>query len=103
MIDWDPAANAMGWQWSAGSGPDATPYFRVFNPVTQLEKFDKRRVYVDRWIAEGRRQPSDTALSYFEAIPKSWQMSPKDDYPEPVVAADEGRKRALGAYENRDF
>jgi deoxyribodipyrimidine photo-lyase len=40
LVDWDPASNAMGWQWSAGSGPDATPYFRVFNPETQAEKFD---------------------------------------------------------------
>ena len=37
LIDWDPASNAMGWQWSAGSGPDATPYFRVFNPVTNFK------------------------------------------------------------------
>ena len=45
LIDWDPAANAMGWQWAAGSGPDAAPYFRVFNPVTQLEKFDPKGHY----------------------------------------------------------
>jgi deoxyribodipyrimidine photo-lyase len=103
LIDWDPASNAMGWQWSAGSGPDATPYFRVFNPVTQLDKFDPDRAYVKRWIAEGRKNPSDTALSYFDAIPKSWQMAAEDDYPAPVMAADEGRKVALDAYENRGF
>ncbi len=103
LIDWDPASNAMGWQWSAGSGPDATPYFRVFNPVTQLDKFDKDRAYVKRWIAEGRKQPSDTALSYFDAIPRSWGLSADMPYPAPVVAADEGRKVALAAYENRDF
>ena len=88
---------------TAGSGPDATPYFRVFNPVTQLDKFDRDRAYVRRWIAEGRKNPSDTALSYFEAIPESWNMSPDDPYPEPVVAADAGRKAALDAYENRGF
>ena len=103
LIDWDPASNAMGWQWSAGSGPDATPYFRVFNPVTQLDKFDKNRDYVSRWIAEGRRNPADEALSYFDAIPRSWPLSPSDTYPAPVVPADEGRKRALSAYENRNF
>ncbi len=103
LIDWDPASNAMGWQWSAGSGPDATPYFRVFNPVTQLDKFDKDRAYVKRWIAEGRSAPSDTALSYFDAIPRSWHLSPKDAYPAPVVAADAGRRIALEAYENRRF
>lgn len=103
LIDWDPASNALGWQWSAGSGPDATPYFRVFNPVTQREKFDPKRVYVDRWIAEGRSDPEETALSYFDAIPESWPMRPDDAYPEPVVGPKEGRQRALDAYENRDF
>ncbi|WP_299855050.1 deoxyribodipyrimidine photo-lyase [uncultured Roseobacter sp.] len=103
LVDWDPASNAMGWQWSAGSGPDATPYFRVFNPVTQLDKFDKNRDYVGRWIAEGRSHPSAQALSYFDAIPLSWKMTPKDAFPAPVVAADEGRKVALNAYENKGF
>lgn len=103
LIDWDPASNALGWQWSAGSGPDATPYFRVFNPVTQLDKFDKNRDYVSRWIAEGRANPHEDALKFFEAIPRSWSMAPGDAYPQPIVPADEGRKRALNAYENRDF
>ncbi len=103
LIDWDPCSNAMGWQWSAGSGPDATPYFRVFNPVTQLDKFDKDRTYVKRWIAEGTKTPSDTALSYFDMIPRSWHLQPSDPYPDPIVPADEGRKRALSAYEKRDF
>src|SRR6056297_3477747 len=63
LIDWDPASNAMGWQWSAGSGPDATPYFRVFNPVTQLDRFDRDRAYAGLWIAEGRGRPTAEALS----------------------------------------
>ncbi|SFQ31090.1 deoxyribodipyrimidine photo-lyase [Roseivivax halotolerans] len=103
LIDWDPASNAMGWQWSAGSGPDATPYFRVFNPETQVDRFDKDRTFINRWIAEGQNNPPETALSYFEAIPRSWKISPDDDYPEPIVGAKEGRQRALDAYENRDF
>jgi deoxyribodipyrimidine photo-lyase len=103
LIDWDPASNAMGWQWSAGSGPDATPYFRVFNPVAQLDKFDPDRAYAKRWIAEGRAQPQPTALAYFDAIPHSWGLTPADSYPAPVVAADAGRKVALEAYENRGF
>ena len=101
LTDWDPASNAMGWQWAAGSGPDAAPYFRVFNPVTQLDKFDKGHAYADRWIAEGRLMPSETALSYFEAIPLSWGLSPKDQYPEPIVELSEGRTRALAAYAAR--
>ena len=103
LIDWDPASNAMGWQWSAGSGPDATPYFRVFNPVTQLEKFDKSGSYVNRWIAEGQRAPSETALSYFDAVPQAWGLSPDVRYPKAIVDPAEGRKRALSAYENRGF
>ncbi|MCE8006743.1 deoxyribodipyrimidine photo-lyase [Aestuariivita sp.] len=103
LIDWDPASNAMGWQWSAGSGPDATPYFRVFNPVTQLDKFDPDRAYVRHWLAEGLANPSEAGLSYFEAIPRHWAMAPSDPYPDPIVAADVGRKRALDAYETRNF
>ena len=52
LVDWDPASNAMGWQWTAGSGPDAAPYFRIFNPETQAEKFDPGGWYARRWIAE---------------------------------------------------
>lgn len=103
LIDWDPASNAMGWQWSAGSGPDATPYFRVFNPVTQLDKFDKNRQYASRWIAEGRANPHSDALAFFDAQPRHWGLSPDDAYPDPVVPVDQGRHRALEAYENRDF
>ncbi len=103
LIDWDPANNSLGWQWAAGSGPDAAPYFRVFNPETQLDKFDADRLYADRWIAEGASKLSPDALRYFKAIPKSWNMSPQDDYPQPVVDLAAGRKKALEAYENRDF
>lgn len=99
LTDWDPASNAMGWQWSAGSGPDATPYFRVFNPETQAAKFDPESVYLDRWIAEGRREPAPEALSYFKAIPRSCGLSPGDPYPAPIVGLKEGRARALAAYE----
>ncbi len=104
LIDWDPASNAMGWQWSAGSGPDATPYFRVFNPETQADKFDPDRRYRRRWIAEGQGRPPETATDFFAAIPESWGMAASDRYPSaPVVGAKEGRARALDAYEARDF
>ena len=103
LIDWDPCSNAMGWQWSAGSGPDATPYFRVFNPVSQLDKFDKDRAYVKRWIAEEAQSSSDTAMAYFKMIPKQWNMHATDTYPDPIVPVDEGRKRALDTYQGREF
>ena len=61
LVDADLANNTLGWQWTAGSGPDAAPYFRVFNPVLQADRFDPEGAYVRRWV--GRRQaqrPSST-------------------------------------------
>ena len=102
LTDWDPAANAMGWQWAAGSGPDASPYFRIFNPATQAEKFDVAAAYRKRFIAELSRNPGADALGYFAATPKSWGLDPKAAYPKPIVALSEGRDRALAAYAQRN-
>ena len=102
LTDWDPASNAMGWQWVAGSGPDAAPYFRVFNPETQAEKFDPDGTYRDRWIAEGQDDPPETARDYFAAIPRGWKMDMRGNYPDaPIVGLKEGRDRALEAYQKR--
>lgn len=102
LTDWDPASNAMGWQWVAGSGPDAAPYFRIFNPETQAERFDPRGTYRRRWIAEGQAEPPPTALGYFAAVPRSWGVRPDAPYPDtPVVGLAEGRARALEAYHAR--
>jgi deoxyribodipyrimidine photo-lyase len=103
LTDWDPCSNAMGWQWSAGSGPDATPYFRIFNPESQLEKFDPKGVYARTWIAEGQRNPPATALSYFDAVPQHWGLTPGTPYPRPIVSPADGRDRALRAYGERGF
>lgn len=103
LIDWDPASNAMGWQWTAGSGPDAAPYFRIFNPDTQLDKFDANGDYRARWLAETSKNPTSTSLSFFDAAPISWQLSPADPYPDPIVSLPEGRAKALAAYKDRDF
>lgn len=102
LVDWDPAQNAMGWQWVAGSGPDAAPYFRVFNPVTQAEKFDKDQTYIKRYVAELTRQPSERASDFFQAIPVSWNLSAQDAYPAPLIDLAVGRQRALAAYEARN-
>jgi deoxyribodipyrimidine photo-lyase len=102
LTDWDPASNAMGWQWVAGSGPDAAPYFRVFNPAGQAEKFDPKGVYQRRFVAELAADPGAEALSYFDAVPRSWGLDPKATYPEPVVTLAEGRARALAAYGARN-
>lgn len=101
LIDWDPASNAMGWQWAAGSGPDAAPYFRVFNPATQAEKFDPDQRYRRRWIAELSRAPGQDALDFFAAVPLSWRLDPLKPYPRPIVGLSEGRARALEAFAAR--
>ncbi len=103
LLDWDPASNAMGWQWVAGCGPDASPYFRIFNPDTQQKKFDPDGAYVKRWIAQGQANPPDSARAYFDAIPRRWNMRPDQPYPSPVVGLAQGRDAALKAYENKGF
>ncbi|MCT2538940.1 cryptochrome/photolyase family protein [Sedimentimonas flavescens] len=99
LIDWDPASNAMGWQWVAGSGPDAAPYFRIFNPAGQAEKFDPEGSYRNRFLAEGQRNPPDPARDFFSAVPRSWRVTPDAVYPERLVSLDAGRARALAAYQ----
>ncbi|PVH28792.1 cryptochrome/photolyase family protein [Pararhodobacter oceanensis] len=99
LIDWDPASNAMGWQWVAGSGPDASPFFRVFNPALQAEKFDKSGDYRRNLIAELSDDPFEDARRFFDAAPRSWGLSPRDPYPAPMITLAAGRKRALAAYE----
>ncbi|WP_282027445.1 cryptochrome/photolyase family protein [Ruegeria faecimaris] len=101
LTDWDPASNAMGWQWVAGSGPDASPFFRIFNPEAQQKKYDPYCDYVRKWVAEGQSNPPSSALDYFEAIPCKWGLDPSAPYPNPVVGLAEGRARALSAYEGR--
>ncbi|MCE8469616.1 DNA photolyase family protein, partial [Rhodovulum sulfidophilum] len=102
LTDWDPSSNAMGWQWVAGSGPDAAPYFRIFNPETQAAKFDPDGAYRDAWIAEGRQSPGQGALDYFDAVPRAWGLSPDAAYPAPAVTPEAGRRRALAAYQARE-
>ncbi len=102
LTDWDPAANAMGWQWVAGSGPDAAPYFRVFNPAGQAEKFDPKGDYRRRFVAELSRQPGPEALGFFDAAPRSWHLDPKAPYPAALIDLAEGRARALAAYAARN-
>ncbi len=99
LIDWDPAANALGWQWTAGSGPDAAPFFRIFNPATQADKFDPDGAYRRRFISgwgDGEAHPD--ALAFFEAVPRSWGIGPDDPYPDAMLDLKEGREVALEAY-----
>jgi deoxyribodipyrimidine photo-lyase len=102
LTDWDPASNAMGWQWVAGSGPDAAPFFRIFNPATQAAKFDADGAYRTAFIAEGQAEAPATAESFFDAVPRRWNLSPDAAYPAPLVDLKAGRARALEAYQGRD-
>lgn len=101
LTDWDAAANAMGWQWVAGCGPDAAPFFRIFNPVAQAERFDPDQRYRRRWVAELGRAPGADALAFFAAAPRGWRLDPARPYPMPLVDLAEGRARALAALAQR--
>ncbi len=102
LVDADLANNTMGWQWTAGSGADAAPYFRIFNPVLQGEKFDKAGVYVRNWVPELKRLDN-------KHLHQPWSADPAEladagirmgsDYPEPLVDLQASRKQALAAWE----
>lgn len=101
LADADLANNTLGWQWAAGSGADAAPYFRIFNPVRQGERFDPEGDYVRRWIPELARLPWGFIHKPWEAPPEVCARAgirPGKDYPLPIVDPDLGRKRALLAY-----
>jgi deoxyribodipyrimidine photo-lyase len=101
LVDADLAANTLGWQWTAGCGADAAPYFRVFNPESQGEKFDPRGEYVRRWIPELRHLPAESIHS--PTMRKNEIFTPtapnaKTAYPDPIVDHALARNRALAAY-----
>jgi deoxyribodipyrimidine photo-lyase len=103
LVDADPANNAASWQWVAGSGADAAPYFRIFNPITQGETYDPDGAYVRRYLPELARLP--TSL-----IHKPWTAPPAilaaagvklgQTYPRPIVQHEEARARALAAFQS---
>jgi deoxyribodipyrimidine photo-lyase len=78
LADYDVASNVFNWQWVAGSGADAAPYFRMFNPTIQGERFDPEGAYVKRWVS---------GLG-------------SEDYPQPVIDHRDARQRALAAYQS---
>ena len=103
LVDADLGNNAGNWQWVAGCGADAAPFFRIFNPVLQGVKFDPRGDYVRRFVPELGKLPTD-------GIHAPWEMKPAmlahygitlgETYPEPIVGLAEGRNRALEVYRN---
>jgi deoxyribodipyrimidine photo-lyase len=102
LVDADLANNSAGWQWTAGSGADAAPYFRIFNPVSQGEKFDPKGDYVRRWVPELKQMPNRFIHAPWtadrETLSKAGVMLGRD-YPEPIVDHGEARKKALAAFE----
>ena len=101
LVDADLANNTMGWQWSAGCGPDAAPYFRIFNPVLQGEKFDPTGAYVRSWVPELKELPAQWIHRPWEApegvLLKSGVIL-GDTYPMPIVEHRQAREDALGAF-----
>ncbi len=102
LVDADPANNAASWQWGAGSGADAAPYFRIFNPILQGEKFDPNGSYVRNWIPEIAALPNHYIHKPWEASPlerAAAEIEPGKTYPAPLVAHQEARERALHAFQ----
>ena len=97
----DLANNTLGWQWTAGCGADAAPFFRVFNPIRQGEKFDPDGAYVRKWVPELRRLPTQWIHRPFEApesVLSTAGIRLGREYPSPLVDHAEARIRALAAY-----
>lgn len=102
LVDTDLANNVQGWQWTAGCGADAAPYFRIFNPVSQGLKFDPRGEYVKRWVPELRNLPAEYVHAPWEApevVLRSFGVRLGVDYPTPILPVEESRRRALDAFE----
>ena len=102
LCDADLANNSMGWQWVAGCGTDAAPYFRIFNPVSQAAKFDPTGAYVRRWVPELARLPDelihDPSAAGGDAL-RAANVRLGQNYPRPIVDHAAARVRALEAYQ----
>jgi deoxyribodipyrimidine photo-lyase len=102
LLDADLASNTFGWQWSAGCGADAAPYFRIFNPILQGQKFDADGTYVKKWVPELAQLPANWVHNPWEAPPLVLHQAGiqlGNTYPGPIVDHPEARKKALAAFE----
>ncbi|TVP78774.1 MAG: deoxyribodipyrimidine photo-lyase [Puniceicoccaceae bacterium] len=102
LVDADLASNSLGWQWSGGCGADAAPYFRIFNPITQGEKFDPEGDYVRQWVPELKKLSNKYIHQPWEAPSGTLQAAGirlGEDYPKPIIDHKAGRARALAAFE----
>jgi len=101
LVDADLANNTLGWQWTAGCGADAAPYFRIFNPVIQSEKFDLQGKYIRQWIPEIAKLPNKYLYQPWStptSIMHECAIKLGTDYPKPVIDLKETRSRALQKY-----
>ena len=101
LVDADLASNAANWQWVAGSGADAAPYFRIFNPIRQGETFDPEGAYVRRWVPELARLPAAAIHAPWDASPEVLAAAGVEigtSYPAPIVDHAAARQRALSAF-----
>lgn len=101
LVDADLANNSSGWQWVAGSGADASPYFRIFNPITQGEKFDEEGVYIRQWVPELAKLPNRYLNRPWEApqaVLENAGVVMGETYPRPIVDHRTARESALAAY-----
>lgn len=102
LIDGDPAQNIGNWQWVAGTGTDAAPYFRVFNPITQSQKFDPDGIYIRRFVPELAELDNREIHSPWDAPPMALAAAGVElgaTYPEPIVDHAFARERVLAAYQ----
>ncbi len=100
LVDADLASNTQGWQWAAGCGADAAPYFRIFNPMTQGAKFDPHGDYVRRWVPELAALPPEVIHQPWEADGATLRRAGVrlgESYPLPIIDHKVGRQRALAA------
>ncbi len=101
LVDADLANNTLGWQWVAGCGADAAPYYRIFNPVLQAKRFDPQRRYIRRWVPELARLPDRWIHEPWaapEAVLRRAGVQLGVTYPRPIVDLGESRRRALRVY-----
>ncbi len=98
LIDYDPMSNSGGWQWATGNGTDAQPYFRIFNPWTQTEKFDADCDYIKQWLPELKNVQNKDILNWFKPDIYEKYLKLGIKYFKPIVEHDEERKKTLELY-----